>query len=121
VEGIAKTNKERSVRNMVKEKDKKTPVAQPAPEHVAPMYTQEDMDYREDLMKKLMTLEHVKGILIAREDAPVFVNQIEDLKGIVMGWYSKAVNSQSAGGVPQEPQGDEPADGPGTGDEPDSQ
>jgi hypothetical protein len=107
---------------MVKEKDKKgTGAAVPVPEPVAaPMYTQEDMDYREDLMKKLLTLEHVKGILIAREDAPVFINQIEDLKGIVMGWYSKAINSQQ-GGIPPEQTEEEPPGDDGTGDEPDPQ
>jgi hypothetical protein len=107
---------------MVKEKDKKGVAGAAAvPEPVAaPMFTQEDMDYREDLMKKLLTLEHVKGILIAREDAPVFINQIEDLKGIVMGWYSKAVNSQQ-GGVSQEPPEEAPADDDGSGEEPDPQ
>ena len=81
---------------MVKEKKgtvAATAVPAPVPEQV-PVYTQEDMEYREDLLKKITTLEHVKGILIAREDAPIFINQIQDLLNIVYGWYEGAINKK---------------------------
>lgn len=57
----------------------------------APMYTQEEVDFREDLLQKLMTCDHVKGVLIAREDSPIFITQISDMKQIFLKWYQDAL------------------------------
>lgn len=58
------------------------------------LYTQDEMNFREDLLQKLMTCDHVKGVLIAREDSPIFIHQIEDMKQIFMKWYQDAINEK---------------------------
>ena len=92
---------------MVKEKKGIAGVAVAAPVPQVPIYTQYDMDFREDLMKKITTLEHVKAILIAREDAPLFINQIQDLLEIVYGWYNEAITKKPGDAVAKS--GPEPA------------
>jgi hypothetical protein len=61
-----------------------------------PMYTQEEMNFREDLLQKLMTCDHVRGVLIAREDSPIFIHQIENMKQIFQRWYQEAINEKTA-------------------------
>jgi hypothetical protein len=72
--------------NMAEEQ--KQPVPAPA------IYTEEDMSVREDLLEKLMTLEHVKAGLMIRDESEVYINQINNLQRLVQGWYTKAVNEK---------------------------
>lgn len=58
-------------------------------------YTQEELDYQKDLMQKLMTCDHVIGLLQAREDAPVFIKQMQNMKSIFIGWYEEALNEKA--------------------------
>lgn len=60
-----------------------------------PTYTEEEVNYREDLLEKLMTLEHVRSILAVRDEAPVYINQINSLQRLVQGWYNKAVEAKA--------------------------
>lgn len=64
---------------------------------VKPTYTQEEVDFREDLLQKLMTCDHVKGVLIARDDSPIFISQIADMKNIFLKWYQDALAGKHAG------------------------
>jgi hypothetical protein len=57
-------------------------------------YTEEELNYREDLTQKLLTLEHVKSVLIGRGDDPLFVNQIVDMQNIVKQWMAQAVRDK---------------------------
>jgi hypothetical protein len=75
-------------------------------------FTEEEVEYREDLQQKLLTLEHAKGLLIARDDSPVFIHQIQSLHDIVQQWYVNAVMAKR--GVQNERSGN---DGKGKGDE----
>jgi hypothetical protein len=63
-------------------------------EKATAMYTQDEMNFREDLLQKLMTCDHVKGVLIARDDSPVFIHQIEDMKSIFQKWYTDTINEK---------------------------
>jgi hypothetical protein len=60
------------------------------------LYTQDELDFREDILQKLMTCDHVRGVLIAREDSPIFIHQVEDMKKIFMKWYQDAINEKAA-------------------------
>jgi hypothetical protein len=84
----------------------KQPVPTPA------IYTEEDMSVREDLLEKMMVLEHVRAGLIIRDEAPVYVNQIANLQRLVQGWYTAAVaKKQKAAEPAPEPAPDEPQEG----------
>lgn len=57
-------------------------------------YTQKEVEYRDDLQQKLLTLEHVKSILIGRDDSPVFIHQINDLSELVRSWLMQSIEAK---------------------------
>lgn len=83
----------------------KQPVQAPA------IYTEEDMSVREDLLEKMMTLEHVKAGLMIRDESPVYINQINNLQRLVQGWYTKAVNAKIQKPVEPATPPEEPSEG----------
>jgi hypothetical protein len=85
----------------------KQPVQSPA------VYTEEEMSVREDLLEKMMVLEHVRAGLIIRDEAPVYINQIANLQRLVQGWYTKAVNDKQ----PKPAEGAAPPAEPDEGDD----
>lgn len=58
-------------------------------------YTQEEVDEREDLLQKLLTLDHVKSILVSRGDSPLYIRQVEDLASIIRGWIDANARAKS--------------------------
>lgn len=91
------------------EQQKRTPI----------VYTQEEVEYRDDLQGKLLTLEHVKSILISRDDSPVFLHHINDLHQMVRSWFLQTVTAKNEGS--NEPKGTpEKGSDEGSGDEPDT-
>ena len=54
-------------------------------------FSEQEITIREDLLGKIMTCDHVKGILIARQHHPFFVTQIESLKKNLMEEYISRV------------------------------
>lgn len=54
-------------------------------------FTAEEVGYRDDLMQKLLTLNHVKSILVSTGDSVIFIRQIEDLASLVEGWIEEQI------------------------------
>lgn len=80
------------------------------------MYTQADVEEREDLMQKLMTLDHIKSVLVALGDSPVFIKHTEEIRSMVnnlaINYFQAKQGAQNAKQQPEnEPAGDDGEDG----------
>lgn len=98
-------------------KDKKTANVQ-EPEKPVMMYTEAEVEEREDLMQKLMTLDHIKSVLVALGDSPVFIKHTEEIRTMVnnlaINYFQAKAGAQNAA-ANQQPEktgeGDDGADG----------
>jgi len=98
--------------NMVKEKQ----VKEQEPEQPVIMYTQEEVNFREDLMQKLMTLDHIKSVLVGRGDSEIFIKHTDELRDMVKNQFLYYMQQkQGATNAKQQPEkepaGDDSEDG----------
>lgn len=86
------------------------------PEQPVVMYTQAEVNYREDLMQKLMTLDHIKSVLVGRGDSEIFIKHTEEIRGMIsdafLQYMQAKQGAQNAKQQPEnEPAGDDGEDG----------
>ena len=75
---------------MVKEKQ----VKEKEPEQPVIMYTQEEVNFREDLMQKLMTLDHIKSVLVGRGDPQVFIKHTDEIRNMINNLVHEYFNAK---------------------------
>jgi len=104
---------------VVKAVVKKEAEAAPAPEPV--MYTEAEVEAREDLMQKLMTIDHIKSVLVERKDPQHFIKDLDDLREMVGNMLRNFLaykQQQSVGNVEQQPAEPDEGDGGQDGQDP---
>lgn len=95
---------------MAQQPQKKQETAPAAPAAAPIMFTVEDMNYQSDLMQKLLTLDHVKSILVGNGDAEIFIKQIKYIREIFEEDLTRFVQFKQSGGVINEGQDQQPTD-----------
>ena len=63
-------------------------------------YTAEEVEYQENLLGKLMTLDHLRGMLSRDESDKAFVSHIIDMKNEYQSLYIEFIQMKRAGFKP---------------------
>lgn len=82
-------------------------------------YTEAEVDYQEDLLGKLMTLDHIIGMLGRGEEDKVFVHHVRDMKSLFQQRYADFIALKRSGGFLEFGEA-EPEAGENTGESPGS-